>query len=948
MNNKLYKLMNWPEIEAIIYSESDHPHKILGAHTAGSNTLVQAFLPGVKSVILQNKTDKKNYEMEQADEDGFFAVLVPGKAAFEYEYIAEYEDGSLKKVKDAYSFPAQITESDREKFAAGIHYTIYEKLGAHPMKINGVEGVSFAVWAPNALRVSAVGDFNGWDGRVHQMSRQGESGIFEIFVPGAECGQNYKYEIKIKGGVTFLKADPYAFGQQLRPDTASVIRNSGAKEKLWEDGEWLKRRKKHQGQDQPVSVYELHLGSFRQGEDGGFLNYRELAPLVAAYVKEMGYTHIELMPVMEHPFDESWGYQIIGYYAPTARYGTNEDFMFFVNEMHKAGIGVILDWVPAHFPRDTYGLSNFDGTCLYEHQDPRKNSHPHWGTLIYNYGRPQVSNYLIANALYWIEQYHVDGIRIDAVASMLYLDYGKNDGQWVPNIYGGHENLQAVEFLKHLNSIVKRRDSGVLMIAEESTAWPKVTGDVEDNGLGFDIKWNMGWMNDFLGYISFDPYFRAHHHNELTFSMIYAYSEQFMLVFSHDEVVHGKGTLIGKMPGEMKDKFANLRLTYAYMMMHPGKKLLFMGQDIAEFDEWNEKREVEWGLVQYDSHKGVKQLVKALNELYTGSPALYKYDTSWKGFEWINCISANDCMLVFMRKADRPEETLVVVANFANVRREFTIGVPYPGKYGEILNTDDIRFGGEGIVNSEAIWSEEAEYDGKPDSIRMISAPLSVCVFGYTPFTEAEKRKIISDTEEKARREREEALERERQEKIAALERERLEKEAEAQKALKEAEEAKKRAEWMLKEAEKARKEEEKVLEESLASEKKGASKLKQPVKKEAVSEKKPPVKKEAASEKKQPVKKEAASEKKPPVKKEAASEKKQPVKKEAASEKKQPVKKEAASEKKQPVKKEAASEKKPPVKKAVTGEKKPLAGKQAAEEKKPTVKKDSSDQNQK
>ncbi len=827
MNNKLYKLMNWPEIEEIIYSESDDPHRLLGAHVTGSNTLVQAYLPGAKSVILQNKKEKKNYEMERADEEGFFAVLIPGKTKFPYEYIAEYEDGSLKKIKDAYNFPPQITDSDMEKFAAGIHYTVYEKLGAHPMEIDGVSGVCFAVWAPNAVRVSTVGDFNGWDGRIHQMRRLKDSGIFEIFIPDAKAGDNYKYEIKVKGGLTFLKADPYAFGQQMRPDTASVIRESPQKRGVkWEDEKWIAGRKERQGRDKPISIYELYLGSFKKAEDGSYLNYRELAPLIIDYVKEMGYTHIELMPVMEHPFDGSWGYQVIGYYAPTARYGTNEDFKYFMNEMHKAGIGVILDWVPAHFPRDTYGLSNFDGTCLYEHQDPRKGFHPHWGTLIYNYGRPQVSNYLIANALYWIEQYHADGIRMDAVASMLYLDYGKSDGQWVANMYGGHENLEAVELLKHLNSVVKRRNPGVLMIAEESTAWPKITGDVEDNGLGFDIKWNMGWMNDYLGYIAYDPYFRAHHHNELTFSMIYAYSENFMLVFSHDEVVHGKGTLIGKMPGEIKDKFANLRLTYAYMMLHPGKKLLFMGQDIAEFDEWNEIREVEWGLTQYDSHKGVQKLVKALNRLYVSCPAMYQYDTSWEGFEWINCIRANDCMLAFMRKTGKPEETLVAVANFANVRKEFTIGVPFEGKYREILNTDDKEYGGDGIVNADALCSEEGEYDGKPASIHMVSAPLSVSVFDYTPYTEEEKKEIARKKEEILRREREEALERERQEKIAALERERLEKEAEAAKALEEAEAAKKHAEQMLKEAEAAKAEEEKILKESRESAKKAAARI--------------------------------------------------------------------------------------------------------------------------
>ena len=459
-------------------------------------------------------------------------------------------------------------------------------------------------------------------------------------------------------------------------------------------------------------------------------------------MKKMGYTHIELMPVMEHPLDESWGYQVIGYYAPTSRYGTPEDFMYFMDEMHRAGIGVILDWVPAHFPRDTYGLSGFDGTCLYEHQDPRQGFHPHWGTLIYNYGRPQVSNYLIANALYWVEKYHADAIRIDAVASMLYLDYGKNDGEWVANIYGGHENLEAVELLKHLNSIMKKRNPGVLMIAEESTAWPKITGALDEDGLGFDLKWNMGFMNDYLGYITTDPFFRSGRHNDLTFSMIYAYSEKFMLVLSHDEVVHGKGTLLGRMPGEREKQFANLRLTYAYHMTHPGKKLLFMGQDIGEYKEFNEKRAVEWGLLENADHKKLNKLVAALNKLYVTCPALYEKDTSWEGFEWINCITPNACMLSYIRKTDNVKDMLVVVANFADARQEFRVGVPCEGKYQEVFNTDDLEYGGSGIVNTAVCDALEMEWDGKPYAIDMVSAPLSISIFSYTPYTKEEKEKI--------------------------------------------------------------------------------------------------------------------------------------------------------------------------------------------------------------
>lgn len=790
MNRKLYKLMNWPAIEGIVYSESDNPHEILGAHVSGSSVLVQTFQPGAKSVRLQLTEGDKSYKMEMADEEGYFAVLLPGKKVPDYEYVVEAQDGSLKKVRDAYNYPPQITHDDTEKFNAGIHYLIYEKLGAHPMKIDDTEGVLFAVWAPNALRVSVVGDFNGWDGRSHQMRRLWDSGIFELFIPEVKEGDCYKFEIKAKGGLTFLKADPYAFGQQLRPDSASVVRDINGFQ--WEDNKWMKNRVKLQAEDAPMNVYEIYLGSFAKPEDGReYYNYRELAPKIIEYVQKMGYTHVELMPVMEHPLDASWGYQVIGYYAPTARYGSAEDFMFFMNELHKAGIGVILDWVPAHFPRDTYGLAGFDGTCLYEHQDPRQGFHPHWGTLIYNYGRPEVSNYLIANALYWAEQYHADGIRIDAVASMLYLDYGKSDGQWVANIYGGNENLEAVEFLKHLNSIMKKRNKGVLMIAEESTAWPKITGALDDDGLGFDLKWNMGFMNDYLNYIKTDPYFRSGRHNDLTFSMIYAYSEKFMLVFSHDEVVHGKATLLGKMPGERKEQFANMRLTYAYHMTHPGKKLLFMGQDIGEYDEFYEERAVEWNLLEVDEHAKLNRLVADLNKLYTSRPALYAKDTSWDGFEWINCITPNACMLSYLRKTDKQGDSLIVVANFANTKQKFRVGVPYEGKYKEILNTDAKIYGGSGAVNKNTCDTIETEWDGKPYAIDMVSAPLSVSIFSYTPYTAEEKEEIDRLRAEKIRKAKEAEERRIAKEAADTIAREA----AEAKKLAKEAaEEARKRA----------------------------------------------------------------------------------------------------------------------------------------------------------
>ena len=794
----------------------------------------------------------------------------------------EAENGSLRKVKDAYNFAPQITRQDTEKFNAGIHYMIYEKLGAHPMKIDDTEGTYFAVWAPNALRVSVVGDFNGWDGRVHQMRRLWDSGIFELFIPDVKDGECYKFEIKARGGLTFMKADPYGFGAELRPGSASVVRNLDGF--AWKDSKWMKNRAQRQTQDKPMSVYELYLGSFDKPKDGReFYTYRELAPKIIEYVKKMGYTHIELMPVMEHPLDESWGYQVIGYYAPTSRYGTAEDLMYFMNEMHKEGIGVIFDWVPAHFPRDTYGLSGFDGTCLYEHQDPRQGSHPHWGTLIYNYGRPEVTNYLIANALYWVEQYHADGIRIDAVASMLYLDYGKNDGEWVANIYGGNENLEAVEFMKHLNSIMKKRNPGVLMIAEESTAWPRVTGSFDEDGLGFDLKWNMGFMNDYLNYISTDPFFRSGCHNELTFSMIYAYSEKFMLVLSHDEVVHGKKTLLGKMPGERKKQFANLRLTYAYHTTHPGKKLLFMGQDIGEYDEFNEKRAVEWELLEQEDHGKLNRMVADLNKLYTTKPALYAKDTSWEGFEWINCITPNACMLSYIRKADKAEDMLVVVANFADAKQDFRVGVPLEGKYKEIFNTDDRKYGGSGCLNDKVCETLDMEWDGKPCAIDMVSAPLSISIFSYTPYTEEEKAQI----EKKRAEERRKAIEAEER-RLAQEEAEQTAKAAAEAKEL--AKQAAAEAKEMARRAAAEAKEREKIAEALVKKAEEAALKL------QKLTEKQEPVKEEGADQNSSKEPEETDTEKQP-VKKRAGDKKGNAGKRTAAG-RKTAVKKQGADEK--------------------------------------------------
>ena len=733
MEEKLYNLMDWAGIEAIVYSEEDNPHGILGPHITEEGVLIQTFLPGAVKVSV--KVGKEEYPMVQEDEEGFYAVLIPGDVIPVYTMKAEFDSGDvIDGISDPYAFEPQISENETRKFNAGICYDIYEKLGAHPMKINGVDGVLFAVWAPNAMRVSVVCDAVLWDGRRLPMRRLWDSGIFELFVPGLTAGTVYKYEIKAKGGLTFLKADPYANAAELRPNNASVV--ADLTKFKWSDQSYLKNRKKQKkNMNAPMFIYEMHLGSWRKPEDEEklFYNYREIAPMLADYVKEMGYTHVELMPIMEHPFDGSWGYQVTGYYAPTSRYGSPKDFMYFMNYMHEQGIGVILDWVPAHFPRDTFGLCTFDGTCLYEHLDPRQGWHPDWGTLIYNYGRPEVRNFLIANALFWAEKYHVDGIRMDAVASMLYLDYGKKDGEWVANMYGGNENLEAIEFFKHLNSIFAKKYPDAMLIAEESTAWPRITGDVEEDGLGFDYKWNMGWMNDFINYMSLDPLFRGGAHGSLTFSMIYAYSENFILTLSHDEVVHGKASMIGKMPGDREQKFANLRAAYGYMMCHPGKKLLFMGQDFAQFHEWSEERSLEWELLQYEDHRQMHEYMKALNLFYKEHPALYDLDYDPEGFTWINAISANENMLVFTRNTKKKEEMLLVVCNFSPlVYENHKIGVPYPGKYKEIFNSDRKEFGGSGAVNPRLKQSKKEECDDREDSITIKVPPMGIAIFSYT------------------------------------------------------------------------------------------------------------------------------------------------------------------------------------------------------------------------
>ena len=626
----------------------------------------------------------------------------------------------------------RISELDTYLFAKGRHYEIYEKMGAHLAEEDGKAGTYFSVWAPNARSVSVVGDFNNWDRTAHPMQPVQQSGIWDIFVPGVKAGDLYKFAVETSQGYTVLKADPYGNQSQLRPDNASVVADIRYFD--WTDQAW---RKAHQEKktESPMAIYEVHPGSWKKDPSmpGEFYNFKKLSVELADYVLEMGYTHVELIGLSEHPFDGSWGYQVSGYYAPTARYGTPADFMYFVNYMHDHGIGVILDWVPAHFPKDEFGLGRFDGTALYEHQDPRKGEHPEWGTYCFNYGRTEVSNFLVANALFWIEKFHVDGLRVDAVASMLYLDFGRSSGNWIPNEDGGNQNYEAITFLKHLNSIVAQRNPGAMMIAEESTAWPKVTGDVDDGGLGFTYKWNMGWMHDFLEYMKCDPIFRKYHQNQITFSFMYAYSENYVLVLSHDEVVHLKKSMIYKMPGTMPEKFGNLRAAYGLMMMHPGKKLLFMGQDFAQTAEWNEAKSLDWHLLEkYPEHQQLNHYYCDLLHFYQNEPALYELDDSPEGFAWINGSDAEHNMLTFCRMTKDKKNCLLCHFNFSPVAYEnFQSGVLCPGTYTEVFNSNAAEYGGTGLVNPEPIEAVKESWDFKDYSIKYHLGAYGVCIFKF-------------------------------------------------------------------------------------------------------------------------------------------------------------------------------------------------------------------------
>ena len=649
---------------------------------------------------------------------------------FQYQLRVANQDGNIQDMHDPYAVSSIFSDFDRHLFGSGKHWKIYEKLGAHLRQVDGQSGVNFAVWAPNAQSVQLVGDFNHWDGRGHTMQKHVPAGIWELFVPHLEAGAKYKFRIRTFDGQTMDKTDPYGFFAELPPRTASVVQPLDRYQ--WNDQAWLERRANSNPLNRPMSVYEVHLGSWRKTSGGvhGWMNYREIAHQLVAYCKEMGFTHIELLPISEHPFTGSWGYQTVGYFAATSRYGTPEDFMYLIDHCHLNDIGVIIDWVPAHFPKDGHGLRRFDGTALFEHEDPRQGEHPDWGTMIFNFGRTEVRNFLVANALFWLDKYHIDGLRVDAVASMLYLDYSRKDGEWVPNAYGGRENLEAIHLLQEFNEQTHLHHPGVLTIAEESTAWPGVSRPTSHGGLGFSVKWNMGWMNDTLRYMRHEPIHRKYHHNEVTFSLIYAFTENFALPLSHDEVVHGKGSLIAQMSGDLWQKFANLRLLYSYMWTHPGKKLLFMGSELAQWHEWNYDGELQWDLLQWDTHRGIQKLVADLNHLVQREPALHELDFDGAGFEWIDCMNAEDSVLCYLRKAKDPDDFLVVAANFTPVVRRYRVATPKAGYYREIFNSDSSYYAGSNVGNYPGLQADANHpHFGRPASMEINLPPLGIAVF---------------------------------------------------------------------------------------------------------------------------------------------------------------------------------------------------------------------------
>ena len=727
------------ELNAFLSATHPDPFRILGPHRVGDDLAIRIFRPDAQKVeILTNGDSAPPIEAEKVHSDGFFCARIPGAARdLAYRVRLTASNDNQWTTPDTYRYGPIMGEMDLYLFSEGQHWRLFDKFGAHLRTIDGDPGTYFAVWAPNAQRVSVVGDFNGWDGRVHPMRKLLGSGVWELFIPGVQEGTHYKFEIRTPQGGLLLKSDPFAFFNQHGLSTSSLVYNLDRYK--WSDADWMEARPKRDWPKSAISIYEVHLGSWRRRADEGnrHLSYLELAETLVPYVVDLGYTHIELMPIAEHPFEGSWGYQVTNYYAPTSRFGNPDELRHFIDACHQAGIGVIVDWVPAHFPKDAHGLAEFDGTDLYEHMDPRQGEHQDWGTLIFNFGRNEVRNFLIANALFWLEKYHIDGLRVDAVASMLYLDYSRKEGQWIPNVYGGRENLEAIYFLKRFNEVCYEKHPGIMTIAEESTAWPSVSRPTYLGGLGFGLKWNMGWMHDFLEYMSLDPIFRRFHHNNITFSLLYAFQEHFVLVLSHDEVVHGKRSLLSKMPGDEWQKFANLRMFYAWMYGQPGKKLLFMGGEFGQWHEWNHDQSLDWQLLDQPRHDGLRRLVQHLNHVYKNEPALWDQDDSYDGFEWIDFHDADNSVVAFMRKSRKGDVIAFVVNATPLVRFNYRLGVPHAGYYREIINTDGETYGGSNVGNLGGTNSESVPWMAREQSILIHLPPLATVAFKWEK-TEAE------------------------------------------------------------------------------------------------------------------------------------------------------------------------------------------------------------------
>jgi 1,4-alpha-glucan branching enzyme len=722
------------ELRSLVNLTNRSPHQLLGLHPLGdgSGLVARAFRPDAAKIEFEpvHEKDKPSIKLKRIPKSDIFEGATTGaNRVYAYDLVITRHDGTTLRTRDAYSFLPTLGESDLYLFGKGDERRIYDKLGAQLRTIDGVHGASFAVWAPNAQRVSVVGDFNNWDGRFHQMRSLGPSGVWEIFIPGVGRGAHYKFEIRNQHGHITLKTDPFGFFFEKPPKNAAIVWSTS--DFHWTDDEWLSRRQQRDVLRSPLSVYEVHIGSWRKKSMSESLGYRELAEPLVNYLKEMGFTHVEFLPVAEHAFYPSWGYQVTGFYAPTSRYGTPEDFQYLVNALHAAGIGVIVDWVPAHFPRDDWALANFDGSALFEHEDPRKGAHQDWGTLIFNFGRHEVSNFLVANALYWCDRFHIDGLRVDAVASMLYLDYSRKEGEWIPNQYGGRENLEAIDFLRKFNHITHTEFPGVMTIAEESTAWPLVTRPPYIGGLGFSFKWNMGWMHDTLNYFSLDPIYRKYHQNDLTFAMLYHHHENFILPLSHDEVVHGKGSLLGRMPGDNWRRFANLRTLLGYQWLFPGKMLLFMGGEIGQSAEWNANGEVDWWLLDAGPyHKGLQRFVQDLNHMYVAEPSLWQSDFDLHGFYWLDCSDHEGSVLSFVRQDMHGQHQLAVIMNLTPVPRfGYRIGLPRPGKWREVVNSDGSIYGGSNVGNLGGVMAIEHKSHGQPYSAEFTLPPLSILAF---------------------------------------------------------------------------------------------------------------------------------------------------------------------------------------------------------------------------